>query len=111
MSAAMTEQGSHVRQRRRKSAFPLFMIQSARSSIHIGHPSRQIAQRRRHLANVDGYPQDTTDPDILNVDCMISIVSRQVHLQHGDAVSMKKTVIQMPQVLFDAAGSTVTIQV
>jgi hypothetical protein len=77
----------------------------------VSYPCWQVTQGRVSLP--DGYrdPQDTADPHILSLDYVIRIISNQVRLQDGHSVFLKKTLVQVTQVLLNATGCTPPIKV
>src|ERR1700730_3805501 len=111
MATAVTQ---HLRQRGYhclQSAFSLLLLQTERVAIHRGQAFSQVGKPRRAFVSPNRYPKNATPSDFLNIDCVARFASRQIHLQDGQTMSLKESLMQTPQILLHPSGSTVPIDV
>src|SRR6202045_2461353 len=111
MATAVTQ---HLRQCRypcQQSAFPLLLLQTERVAIHRGQAFAEVGKPRRALMSPNRHPKNATPSDFLNIHGGARFTSRQIHLQDGQTMSFKESLMQTPQILLHPSGSAVPIDV
>jgi general stress protein YciG len=111
MSAIVAHEALHRQQGAAGPAFLVSPTQPAGSSAGIPDTAWKIHQRPLSPPARNRHPHNPTHPDIFSFDCFVSVSSDEVHLDYSHAMPPEKFTIQMPQVLFGAAGSALAIHV